>query len=95
MSNLFPSFHIYIDRSKEASSEGDDFDQNAAFFTKVVSKKKKAGTVPETTSGGKNKSNKETKKEEEVSLRINFSEILEGGGGACSFLSLTCKCWLV
>ena len=58
-------------RSKEASSEGDDFDQNAAFFTKVVSKKKKAGNVPETTTGGKTKSNKESKKEEEVSLRIN------------------------
>ena len=44
-------------RAKEnANSEAEEFDQSAAFFTKVVSKKKKAGSIPEQPTGGKGKS---------------------------------------
>ena len=52
-------------RSKENSSEVEEFDQHAAFFTQVVSKKKKVGSVHEQPTGGKGKSKGGDKAKEE------------------------------
>ena len=59
-------------RAKEnANSEAEEFDQSAAFFTKVVSKKKKAGSIPEQPTGGRGKSKvRDNKgKDDDVSTR--------------------------
>ena len=74
-------FHLTVPtffRAKEnTNSEAEEFDQSAAFFTKVVSKKKKAGSIPEQPAGGKGKSKvRDNKgKDEDVSTDPSRGEV--------------------
>ncbi len=57
-------------RTRDSASEVEEFDQNAAFFTKVVSKKKKVAPIAEqpTIAKGKAKTGDAKTKEEDVSI---------------------------